>query len=168
MEMTLKSIRLDGGQLEAYKQPCDPAALISGVAMRQLELTPERRIEVHIAPDTPASLVTDPLLAEQILTNLVSNAIKYSPTNEPVHIITRTEPERIAIGVHDRGIGISEEEQPRVFSRFFRSKTSRNISGIGLGLNISQRLAILLGGLLSFQSRQGVGSTFTLHLPLKE
>lgn len=165
MEMTLKSIRLDGGQLEVSKQSCDTAALINGVALRQRELTPERRIEVQIGPETPESLVTDPLLVEQILTNLLNNAIKYSPANETVHIVARVESGQLAISVHDMGIGISEDEQSHVFSRFFRSKTSRNVSGIGLGLNISHQLADLLGGTLRFQSRQGVGSTFTLCLP---
>lgn len=166
MEMTLKSIRLEGGQLEVSMQTCDTAELINGVAARQRELTPERRIEVQIAPETPKNLVTDPLLVEQILTNLLSNAIKYSPANEVVNIVARAEADRLAISVHDMGIGMSKDEQSRVFTRFFRAKTARNISGIGLGLNISQKLSDLLEGTLRFQSQQGVGSTFTLSLPL--
>jgi len=167
MDMTLKSIRLDGGHLEISNEDCDIAALIDGVVERQKELTPERNIEVQMASDTPKALNSDPLLIEQILTNILSNAVKYSPANETVYISTQLEPGCLAIHVRDTGIGIAENEQSRVFSRFFRSDNARNVSGIGLGLNISLRLAALLGGTLDFQSQQGIGSTFTLRLPSK-
>jgi len=166
IETTLEGMRLDDGEPEPRKEPCDVAAAIRSVAARQGELTPERQVDLRLAADLPRGLVTDPVLLEQILANLLSNAVKYSPESEPVGVVARVEQDRVAISVHDNGIGIGEDELGLVFGRFFRSKAASGIPGTGLGLNVSSRLARLLGGTLELSSRQGVGSTFTLRLPL--
>lgn len=166
MDTTLSAIRLDGSQFEIRKEASDIAALVRAVVARQIELTPGRRIELSIAPDVPRELVTDPMLVEQVLANLLSNAVKYSPGGEAVVVRVGSEAGRLAISVSDSGLGIPEVDHPRVFSRFFRSDATANISGVGLGLNVARRLAEQLGGTLTFTSRLGAGSTFTLHLPL--
>src|SRR5690606_22110372 len=113
----------------------------------------------------PPAIETDPLLAEQVLSNLVSNAIKYSPLTEAVSIRVTAENNQICFSVEDRGVGIPQDEQYKLFGRFFRASTAGDVPGTGVGLSIASQLARLLGGELDFISRAGIGSTFTLRLP---
>src|SRR5690606_30856516 len=82
----LDVVKLDAGQVSADPSECNITTLVDSVRERQLKATPGRMISVHIGSEVPATFETDPLLAEQILVNLVSNAIKYSPPTEPVVI----------------------------------------------------------------------------------
>lgn len=123
-------------------------------------------IEVQIASEVPPSIETDPLLTEQILNNLVSNAVKYSPETEPVKIRVSTLNKQVCFAVEDGGVGIPDIEQAKLFDRFFRASTSAGVPGTGVGLSIASQLARLLGGQLDFVSRAGIGSTFTLRLPI--
>lgn len=162
---TLDVVRLDAGQVSADPAMCDLATLVDRVRERQLKATPDRTIAVRIGDEVPPALETDPLLAEQILGNLVSNAIKYSPPSEPVAIHISAENRQILFAVEDRGIGVPEDEQENLFGRFFRASSARNVPGTGVGLSIAAQLARLLGGGLEFASRAGIGSTFVLKLP---
>lgn len=162
---TLDVVRLDAGQVAAEPRSCDLAELVARVKSRQLAETPGRILSIEIADRVPASIDTDPVLAEEILVNLVSNAVKYSPGTEPVLIRVFMENGRVCFGVEDRGTGVPLEEQPNLFDRFFRGSGSQGIPGVGVGLAISHRLAKLLGGEIAFTSRAGIGSSFTLRLP---
>ncbi len=162
---TLDVVRLDAGQVRAEPRPCDLGEFIARIRDRQLAETPGRIIGVEIADEVPAKIDTDPVLAEEILANLVSNAVKYSPGSEPVFIRVAAENRQVRFRVEDRGTGIPSEEQSRLFDRFFRGSASQGIPGVGVGLAISRRIARLLGGELAFASRAGVGSSFTLTLP---
>ena len=161
----LDVVRLDAGQVSADPSECSIATLVDRVRARQLKATPGRAISVHIADEVPATFETDPLLVEQVLDNLVSNAIKYSPPTEPVVIRVTAVNRQIVFAVEDRGIGIPEDEQENLFGRFFRASTAREIPGTGVGLSIASQLARLLGGGLEFASRAGIGSSFVLKLP---
>jgi ammonium transporter len=125
------------------------------------------RLVVMAEPDLPP-IVTDGDKFKQILLNLVSNAIKYTDDG---FIRVRAEPAdgRLRVDVSDTGLGISEDELPKIFDEFHRaeSRSARDRTGTGLGLTISQRLARALGGDLTVSSRLGAGSTFTLDLPLE-
>lgn len=165
IEATLEVIRLDTGQVAMKPRNCDIAALLERVKARQLTETPDRAIDIVIGDEVPPSFVSDPFLAEQVLTNLVSNAVKYSPETETVLIGVRAENRQICFSVQDQGIGIPAEEQDKLFGHFFRASTAQEVPGTGVGLSISAQLAELLGGRLDFVSTAGIGSTFTLRLP---
>jgi ammonium transporter len=124
------------------------------------------RLAVKAEPSLPP-VVTDRDKVTQILLNLVSNAIKYTDDGL-ITVRAEAADGRLQIDVSDTGIGVSDEELPKIFDEFHRaeSRTARDRRGTGLGLTISQRLARELGGDVRAASRLGVGSTFTLDLPL--
>ncbi|MBX3198964.1 MAG: HAMP domain-containing protein [Labilithrix sp.] len=139
--------------------------------------------EVTLAKDTPRSITTDPQRLQQILTNLLANAFKFTERGTvAVHLsVDRSHargdprfapphPAVLDLAVSDTGIGIAHEKQQLIFEAFQQAdaSTSRLYGGTGLGLTISRELAQLLGGEIRLRSTPGVGSTFTLSLPLTE
>lgn len=107
----------------------------------------------------------DPQHLKNIAVNLLSNAIKYSPAGSSIRLFSRIADNVLTLEVEDEGIGIPEEEQSKLFERFFRANNATNIQGTGLGLNIVQRYTELSGGKVSFRSTPGKGSVFTVTLP---
>lgn len=107
----------------------------------------------------------DDQLLRNILINLVSNAIKYSPENSEIKISIINQINSIQIQVKDQGIGIPEEDQHHLFERFFRANNASNIQGTGLGLNIVKKYTELIGAEINFTSQLNQGSTFTLTIP---
>jgi signal transduction histidine kinase len=105
---------------------------------------------------------------EQVLVNLLQNAIKYSPQGGAIAVRVERKDGEASVSVTDPGIGIPREEQSRLFERFFRAAnaTTRNYSGLGIGLFISNQIVKSHGGRFEVQSEAGAGSTFTFHLPL--
>jgi signal transduction histidine kinase len=166
MQATLDSVKLDAGQIEASPAECDLAAELETARTRQLDARPGRAIRLDIGGDVPARLTTDSLLLQQIVGNLLANALAYSPQSEPVTIRARASNNRLHIAVTDFGVGIPEEEKGMLFQPFFRASTATKLHGVGIGLHLSRGLAHMLGGDLTFKSEQGLGSTFTLELPL--
>lgn len=112
-------------------------------------------------------LETDKRLLKNILLNLFSNAIKFSPEDGEIVITTTLEKDLLKISVKDSGIGISEEDQQHLFERFFRARNASNIQGTGLGLHIVARYVELLKGDIQLSSKLNEGSVFTVTLPLK-
>lgn len=104
---------------------------------------------------------------EQVLNNLVGNAVKYSPAGGDITISTRHERDELVIAVQDHGVGIPEADQKQLFDRFFRgSAENTDVKGLGLGLYVSQRIVEAHGGTIQAKSEQGVGSEFSFTLPL--
>jgi len=110
----------------------------------------------------------DPLRAERVLYNLIDNAIKYSPDGGEVKISARQEKENLVVCVSDQGLGISKDDQLRLFQKFQRLDVmvKKNIQGIGLGLNVCRILVEAHGGQIWVESRKGKGSTFCFTIPL--
>jgi len=108
---------------------------------------------------------TDKKLLRNILINLISNAIKFSPENSTINVIAENENHNLIISISDQGIGISKEDQEQLFERFFRAKNAVNIQGTGLGLHIVQKYVDLLQGNIELQSELEKGSIFTISLP---
>lgn len=100
-----------------------------------------------------------------ILTNLISNALKYSRAEAVVRVTSDLNEERLYLKVEDRGIGIPADEQKNIFGRFFRARNATNIEGTGLGLHITQKYVSLLKGEISFDSKIEEGTTFTVIIP---
>lgn len=111
-------------------------------------------------------VVTDKHLLRNILMNLISNAIKYSPVSADIDIIATVNDDRMEISVTDYGMGIPEDEHKHVFKRFFRAQNVNEIQGTGLGLNIVKKYVALLKGAIEFNSKLNEGTTFTVSLPL--
>ena len=107
---------------------------------------------------------------EQVLNNLVSNAIHYSPANTPVIMSIADQADEVIVSVRDQGQGISEKDQAHIFDRFYRvhNKETSNVDGLGLGLYIASKLIIQHGGRMWLESKLGKGSVFSFSLPLKK
>ncbi|MEO8194943.1 MAG: response regulator, partial [Gemmatimonadales bacterium] len=139
------------------------------------------QFKVEIQPDAPPVMFTDGQRVEQILKNLLSNAVKFTTDGNVSLTVRKAEPNRrfiqpsltsgsvIAFAVSDTGLGIAPEKQRLIFEAFQQADgtTSRKFGGTGLGLSISREIARLLGGEIRVESKPGVGSTFTLFLPVR-
>jgi len=153
-----------------------PEALSLGAFLETLveDLRPQAdalgvRIQVSIPePLRDLVLFVDPLRLHQLLDNLLSNALKFSPEGGAVHLEVEREGRWMRWKVRDEGPGIAPSEQARIFERFYRSPSARGIPGTGLGLSIVKHLAGLMDGEVSVTSELGQGATFTLSLPLVE
>ena len=99
------------------------------------------------------------------LSNLLQNAIKYSPEDSTIKILFTIEKEFLAIEIIDQGIGIPEEQQKYIFDRYFRAENALLNQGTGIGLNISKQHLANLGATLTFVSEENIGSKFTIHIP---
>jgi signal transduction histidine kinase len=167
MRATRESVRLDAGQIETCPTECDIVAELEAARGRQLDAHPDREIAVEIDASVPARLRTDRVLLQQIIDNLLPNAIAYSPGKEPVKLRADARGTVLHISVTDYGVGIPADEMPMLFEPFFRASTATGTQGLGMGLHLSRRLAHLLGGDLTCDSTPGHGSRFTLELPLQ-
>ena len=140
-------------------------------AVAQAALSAEsRKITVEIGEIEDATVIGDRDQLIMAVLNLVENAINYSPENTKVSVVVKVKQELLEISVTDQGIGIAEGELARVFERFYRvdPARSRMTGGTGLGLSIVKHVALNHGGDIKVWSREGVGSTFTLQLPITE
>ena len=107
----------------------------------------------------------DKRILKNIYLNLLSNAIKYSPEEKSILLNIDVSKKKVSIKIEDEGIGIPEEEQNNIFTKFFRAKNALNIEGTGLGLNIVKRYLELMGGTINFSSHPDEGTTFTVQFP---
>lgn len=123
----------------------------------------EHRSENQREPET---VTLDQEILRNVLINLLSNAMKYSPEGAEIHFVTEIQNSQITLTIQDKGIGIPEAEQKNLFERFFRAHNATNIQGTGLGLNIVKRYLDLMGGRLQITSKENVGTTVTVRLPL--
>ena len=140
-------------------------------AVAQAALSAEsRKITVEIGEIEDATVIGDRDQLIMAVLNLVENAINYSPENTKVSVVVKVKEELLEISVTDQGIGIAEGELARVFERFYRvdPARSRMTGGTGLGLSIVKHVALNHGGDIKVWSKEGVGSTFTLQLPITE
>jgi two-component system, OmpR family, phosphate regulon sensor histidine kinase PhoR len=123
---------------------------------------------VEIAEDIPL-FQADPLRVERIILNLVQNAVKYSGPDNEIKIFAKRQNNRVCVGVQDRGIGIAQKDQAKLFNVFQRVENNKGYptSGIGIGLVVCRRLVEAHGGRIWFESEEGKGSTFYFTLPIK-
>jgi signal transduction histidine kinase/CheY-like chemotaxis protein len=128
------------------------------------------RLTLNIDESVPQYLTSDPLRLKQVMSNLVSNAVKFSPEDSEVKIDLSYKDARLHVSVSDKGIGISDEAKRRIFNAFEQAETSttRSFGGTGLGLAISKKLVNLLGGEISVESEAGKGSVFSFYIDAPE
>lgn len=155
--------RIDSGKLTVELAALDAASVVDEVVSG----FGDERVESCVPPGLPAVLADRDKLV-QILTNLVSNALKYSPAPNPVVVSAAAVADHLEVSVADQGIGMSEQERASVFEKFNRANRPevRQVGGTGLGLYITKSLVELQRGQLWVASEPGVGSTFSFSLPL--
>jgi signal transduction histidine kinase/DNA-binding NarL/FixJ family response regulator/HPt (histidine-containing phosphotransfer) domain-containing protein len=175
LDDVLDLAKIEAGKLDLHFVSCDPTTVLEEVGVLMEPRAQDKGLVLTVAADTelPARFRTDPLRLRQILINLVGNAVKYTPRGEvSVHARLRMSPvgrsfeRRLEIEVGDTGVGIPGHELKRLFLPFEQGQGRPNAGGVGLGLDISRRLARLLGGDIDVRSEVGVGSVFTLTLPV--
>jgi PAS domain S-box-containing protein len=155
------------GALKLYEEPFDLRDLVRD-AVDSLHLTaPDFAFPMDL-PDSPITVNADRQRIEQVVTNLVDNAVKYSGVSRVVEIAVRPEGDEVIVAVRDYGVGIPADQQAQVFELFFRSSNveSKQYSGLGLGLFISRGIIARHGGRTWFESAERAGSTFYFSLPL--
>ncbi|MFW6103257.1 MAG: sensor histidine kinase, partial [Chloroflexota bacterium] len=159
---------IETGQVSLEKRPVDMAALITR-ATERLEAQAVRAgigIEVNVANDLPQPTADERRL-EQVLVNLLHNAIKFTPSGGRVSVAAVSDDETLSVRVSDTGIGIPEEDLSRIFERFYKADKSRSSRGTGLGLAIARHIIEAHGGTIQAESNEGSGSVFMFRLPLR-
>ena len=168
-EDLLDVTRLQSGGLALRIEPFNLIPLVSRIAQALQQTTGKHQIDVRSRQEH-CVVCGDGNRVEQILTNLIGNAIKYSPTGGSVRITVKPEEQNqhVLVQVADQGMGIPAHQQAHIFGRFVRADNARaqGIRGTGLGLYLCRELAARQQGQLWFESEEGKGSTFFLTLPL--
>lgn len=136
-------------------------------AAESVPLTETHTLEVDLAPDLPP-VRCDPERLSMVVTNLMANAVKFSPRGGKIGVAVRQEEERTLVSVSDRGMGIMPEDRSHIFERFGRggAEAVRSVSGAGIGLYLSRKIVEAHGGTIAVESEPGKGSTFTIDIPL--
>jgi PAS domain S-box-containing protein len=165
VENLLELSRAQANRLTIRKERLDMAEIADTIVLRMAGKSADHRFVVDIAPGLPA-VNADRIRVERILLNLVSNAVKYSPGGGNVVISARRQDDSLVVMVRDHGVGISAEDQIRLFRPFERLEKTEGIAGVGLGLNVCRRLVEAHGGRIWVESEVGRGATFFFTLPL--
>lgn len=173
LEMLIREIldasHLDSGRLTLEPEPTHIRLALGEVLDELSTQVEERKLKVTIPQDIPL-VSADPAKLRQVLVNLITNAVKYSPETSPIEVRARPESGMVRIAVKDKGIGIKEEDMTRLFKKFQRipDPASRKTSGTGLGLYIVKGLVELHGGTINVRSTYGKGSTFSFTIPVQD
>jgi signal transduction histidine kinase/CheY-like chemotaxis protein len=160
--------KFEAGQLELEKIPFDLASMVEETAsLLSQNAAPGVELTCLIDPKLPYQLLGDPTRVRQIVSNLLSNALKFTRLGR-VDIHVNAQPDGVRIIVRDTGIGIAEDAQARIFHPFAQAEVgiTRQFGGTGLGLALTRRLCDAMHGKLSLETQEGFGSTFSVDLPL--
>ena len=163
----LELSRLESGTVDLRLAPVELGALSDRLRQEFSDRLAKKEMRLDTDFSRPFTFVTDDSLLQLVLVNLLDNALKYSPPGSAVRLGAIQDATGVQIEVEDRGMGIPEEELPRIFERFYRVDRSRSpaVPGTGLGLSIVRHVMTLLSGRVSVKSALGQGTTITLHLP---
>jgi signal transduction histidine kinase len=165
----IDSSRVIDGDVELYFHPAttDVTLLLQEVCHLQREIAPQAQILENFA-GRPMPIVGDSNLLFQVFSNLLSNAVKYSASAGLIKVTaTYDKDSRVVVCVEDQGIGIPEQDCPRVFERYYRGSNAAGITGTGVGLYFVKMVVELHGGEVTAESLEGEGAKLTVRLPLK-
>ena len=166
----LDVVRIRAGKLELQPEPCDLTDIVRDAIDEQHQLAPTRAIHLHLPARRSVLVVADAVRIEEVVANYLSNALKYSAEDKPVSVELRVEGEWARVSVRDKGLGLSAEEQERVWERFHRAQGVHAVSGggigLGLGLHICKTIVERHQGQVGVRSTPGKGSTFWFTLPV--
>lgn len=162
----LELSKIESGRVPLQRRACRPYDLISRPVER-MRLQGERaglRIEIEFSDNLP-EVSADPVRIEQVLVNLIHNAVKFTPPGGQIKVGAYTRDDQVAIFVYDSGVGIQPENLTRIFERFYKADRSRSGGGTGLGLSIARHMVEAHSGRIWAESEPGRSSTFTFTLP---
>ncbi|HET7771926.1 MAG TPA: ATP-binding protein [Chloroflexota bacterium] len=167
-EQLLDVSRIQSGQLSLERRELDLVPLAAGVVEATQERTDRHRITLQAPPQAPVA--ADGLRLEQVLINLLDNAVKYSPDGGAIEVeIATAEPKGgrrvLELSVRDHGLGVPPEHLPHIFDRLYRGHTMNYSPGMGLGLYVARQIVELHGGEIAVESPRGGGARFTVRLP---
>lgn len=165
IETLLSAHMIESGKLTVEIEDCNLAQVIEEACTDQQDISPSHQIKLSMR-DLPPVMRLDGKVIRQMMANLLSNAVKYSPQSPVVEVMAFAEADSVVIEVTDYGVGIPEDEQPRIFGKYFRASTSGGIPGSGLGLSLVKQFVELHNGSISLRSKVGVGTALTVTLPL--
>jgi two-component system phosphate regulon sensor histidine kinase PhoR len=169
--------RLDAGRLQLYLQPVDLITLIDA-SMDRISIG-DRDHEFVVNGPQSLQIVCDQLRLQQVFTNLLSNAARYSPSGTTITVDVWTEAcadgassredvdQCVVVAVRDQGVGMTPEVQAKVYDRYYRANTVTSASGLGLGVYISREIVLRHGGQIWLESLPNVGTSFYVKLPLQ-
>lgn len=161
----LDMTRVEGGGLHVHKEP-HPIEELVGSALNRVD---DRLGGREVSTDVPAALPLvplDPVLIEQVLVNLLENAIKHTPEGTPLRVSVAPSADEVTVSVDDRGPGVPEPDRARIFEKFQRLERGEG-GGVGLGLTICRGIVVAHGGRIWVEPRGGGGSRFRFTLPLR-
>ena len=165
LDLLMDMAEAETGQMALKKEP----VLLSELTKEVIEfydfVAEEHGVELKNEVPSDLSVLADRLRLRQCLINLIDNALKYSPKHTVITLAGSAGDDSVSLSVTDQGIGMTDEELPRIWDRLYRGEQSRSTSGLGLGLSFVQAIVSAHGGTVDVQTRLNEGSTFTLHLP---
>ena len=164
IEALVKSSRLETGILALHPEPGPLAPMVARAAAQYAPKARENQIRLTVGP-TEGEALFDPKWTEEALCNLLDNALKYTPAGGSVTVEVRPSEMFTAVCVQDTGPGIPEEEQAKIFGRFYRAPGAYQADGVGIGLYLTRQIAAGQGGYVRVNSAPGQGSRFSLYLP---
>jgi signal transduction histidine kinase len=169
VEKVLELALAERNELKMHPEPIDPGEFLAHtVATMSLQAAAKNgTIRYEVEPDLP-TIQADPFHLERAFTNLIDNALKYSPQKPQVHIRASLVNGAVRVEVTDNGIGIASADQSRIFDQFYRVSTGNrhDVKGFGLGLSYVKTIVEKHGGTVSVKSQPGKGSSFTIMLPV--
>ena len=168
VEELLELAKLDARQVQLRPEPLQVAELAQDVALKLAPAAHEAGVSLTVEPAGDLPLVSADIgMIERVLTNLIENALRFTPTGGAVRAFLEPQPRAVRVTVSDTGPGITPEDLPHIFERFYRADKSRDrtTGGAGLGLAIARQIVELHGSSLDVQSRPGEGARFSFLLP---
>ena len=166
IDALVKTSRLESGVIALHSMPGKLLPMLESAVSQLAPKAAAKKIQISLEA-TAADAVFDPKWSEEALYNLLDNAVKYTPAGGAVRVTATAYQMFSAIHVSDTGPGIPEEEQPRVFHRFYRGAEHAEEEGVGIGLYLVRQIAEGQGGYVKVSSQMGEDSTFSLYLPRK-
>lgn len=166
IDALVKTSRLETGVIALHPEPGELGSVMTSAVSQLRPKAEEKGVRITLEHGA-ANAVFDPKWTEEALYNLLDNAVKYTPSGGRVSVTAAVYPMFSAVLVQDTGPGIAEEEQPKIFQRFYRGTAYREQEGVGIGLYLVRQIAEGQGGFVKVRSQPGQGSTFSLYLPRK-
>ena len=166
IDALVKTSRLETGVIALHPEPGELWSVMTSAVSQLRPKAEEKGVRITLEHGE-ANAVFDSKWTEEALYNLLDNAVKYTPSGGRVSVTAVAYPMFSGVLVQDTGPGIAEEEQPKIFQRFYRGTAHREQEGVGIGLYLVRQIAEGQGGFVKVRSQPGQGSTFSLYLPRK-
>lgn len=167
IETIMSYTRANAGAITPNPSTFNLKTLVQRVCREQRQQQPSRTFRL-VTEELPDRFLGDPVLIEQALVIVLSNAMKYSPLDRPITVTGHADEHEFRIGVEDEGIGVPERDLPFLMQPFFRARNAKQVPGTGLGLSLVWHILQLHGGTTRIDSTEGHGTTITLVLPRAE